>query len=34
MPYGNVCEMRGLLLHLQQLMQRLRREKKRDGKKI
>jgi hypothetical protein len=33
MPHGNVGEMRGLLLHLKQLMLRLKHEKKRDGRK-
>jgi hypothetical protein len=33
MPHGNVGEMRGRLLHLQQLMLRLKCEKKRDGRK-
>ena len=32
MLHSNADEIRGLLLHLQQLMQRLRRKKKRDGK--
>ena len=32
MLYNNVDEIRGLLLHLQQLMQRLRQKQKRDRK--